>query len=64
MLSVRQQVQPVIFMAGLLYLVEQCTRNFCTRDLGRTPEESDALLCRWYVTLENLRNISDCALKA
>lgn len=46
MLSVCQQVQPVLFMAGLLYLVERGTRNFCTQGLGRTPEERDARPCR------------------
>lgn len=63
MLSVYLQVQPVIFMAGLLYLVEHCTRNFCTQGLGRTPEETDAHVCRWHIPLQNLRNIIGCKFK-
>lgn len=64
MLPVCQQVQPVIFMAGLLYLAERGTRNFCTQGLGRTPEERDAHPCRCCITLENLRNINDRTLNA
>lgn len=51
-------------MAGLLYQVEHCIRNFCTWGLGSTPEESDTPLCRGCVTLQNLRNISDCTFKS